>query len=81
MMKEAALLNSLANYGVKFEYVVGQLNLMAFRPESKRITWYLEIVKEPQVFHELFHAYQQMNGWTLTNNLNAEIEAHLKPAI
>lgn len=77
MMKEAALLNSLANYGVKFEYVVGQLNPMAFRPESKRITWNLEIVSAPRVFHELFHAYQQKNGWTLTNNLNAEIEAYL----
>ena len=73
----AALLNSLANYGVKFEYVVGQLNPMAFRPESKRITWNLEIVSAPRVFHELFHAYQQKNGWTLTNNLNAEIEAYL----
>jgi len=71
------LLNSLADYGVKFEYVVGQLNPMAFMPNSKRITWCLEIVTAPQVFHELFHAYQQKKGWTLPKNLNAEIEAYL----
>jgi hypothetical protein len=73
----SALLNSLTNYGIKFEYVVGQGNPMSFRPDSKRITWYLEIVSAPQVFHELFHAYQQMSGWSLSNNLNAEIEAYL----
>lgn len=73
----AALLNSLSNYGIKFEYVVGQGNPMSFRPDSKRITWNLEIVSAPQVFHELFHAYQQMRGGSLSKNLNAEIEAYL----